>query len=480
MGRLVRSPPGTSAGRGDSGFRLVSGPQAAFDTRLALIQAASRTLDLQYYAIHADQSTATLIARLREAAQRGVRVRILLDDLNSVGPDAQLMLLTFEKNIEIRMFNPLTGSRASLLTRGLGSLTNLSRIQRRMHNKLFLADNALAIAGGRNLGDAYFGRAELANFVDLDMLVTGPLVRTLSVSFDTYWNDPLAYPVERLMSKQELLDLRASADRTGGTAESTVAMPAPPAAAAAATPASTQQALDLLRGGWTWADAVVLADKPAKIVDEEEGQAQETVLDGLLDLMRQARRDVLIISPYFVPGEQLLGVLAALRQRGVTVRVLTNSMASTDAPLAHAGYARYRLRLLGLGVQLYEMRSQQTVHLRELRSSVASNSALHAKAVIVDGRTLAIGSMNLDLRSRRYNTELALVIRSAAIAAGAAAGIEPAMQHGAYRLELSQGRVVWHGPVGAGLDDGVTEPDSSLAARILLALLGPFAPEELL
>ena len=179
LGRLLQ-PGGAAALRGDSGFRLLSGAQEALTARLALIQAATRTLDLQYYAIHADQSTDLLIAQLRGAARRGVRVRILLDDLNSVGQDAQVMALSFEKNVEVRMFNPLSGPQTSVLTRAVGSLFDASQAQRRMHNKLFIADNALAIAGGRNLGDAYFDRDASSNFVDLDVLASGAIVLALS------------------------------------------------------------------------------------------------------------------------------------------------------------------------------------------------------------------------------------------------------------------------------------------------------------
>ena len=479
LGMAVQAPAGVATVRGDSGFRLIASPQDALNTRLAMIQATSKTLDLQYYAIRADESTAELIEHLRGAAQRGVRVRILLDDLNSVGADAQVLTLSFEKNIEIRLFNPLTGSRSSLLTRGLGSVMNLSLIQRRMHNKLFLADNAMAIVGGRNLGDAYFGRDPTANYVDLDMLITGPVVRPLSASFDAYWNDPLAYPVETLISPQVLRDLKTTSVAKGESRPILAATVGRSTDASQMT-SDSAAALDYLNQSWIWCSAVVLADKPEKISDDEDDPAQETVIDGLLTLMLQAQHDVLIISPYFVPGKEMMGVFSTLRQRGVSVRVLTNSLASNDATLAHIGYAKYRQRLLETGVQLHEMRSEHQARLSSFGSSSASNSKLHVKAVIVDGRTLAIGSMNLDLRSHLYNTELALVIRSRALATGTASRIEPEMTKGAYRVELLDGRLVWRAPAGSGLDDSWTEPDSNFMMRLLLKLLGPLAPEELL
>ena len=479
LGQLLL-PSGAAAARGDSGFRLLGAAQDALGARLALIQASSRTLDLQYYAIHADQSTELLIAQLRHAARRGVRVRILLDDLNSVGRDAQVMALSFEKNVEVRMFNPLTGPRASVLTRAMGSLLDAAQAQRRMHNKLFIADNAMAIAGGRNLGDAYFGRDASSNFVDLDLLASGVIVPALSASFDRYWNDPLAYPVEALISPEQLQDLKARS-ATAATAGA-LAPPEPSAPQPHAAPqvGNSAAALRWLKPGWTWAPAIVLADKPDKLLDDTDADAQDTVVDGLLQLMGQARHDVLVVSAYFVPGQRLMDVFAALVQRGVRVRVLTNSLASSDSPLAHAGYARYRVRLLALGVELYELRSEQTGRLRGLGSAAGSSSSLHAKAVVLDGRTLVIGSMNLDLRSLLYNTEVALVVRSGALAAQAVQAIAPTLRDGAYRLQLADGQLLWQAPGGAGPVDSRGEPDTSLTLRLVLGLLGPFAPEELL
>ncbi len=210
LGRLVQQRR-TQAGvtRSDSGFRLLDSVDLAFTSRLALIDGAQRTLDLQYYAIHADSSTEQLLERVRAAAARGVRVRILLDDFNTVGADAQVLRLAFLKNVELRLYNPLPGSRRSLVGRVFTSLHDFDQIQKRMHNKLFIADNAWGITGGRNLGDAYFGRGEESNFVDLDVLAAGRIVRDMSASFDVYWNNKLAFPVEALLDKEDLDRLRA-------------------------------------------------------------------------------------------------------------------------------------------------------------------------------------------------------------------------------------------------------------------------------
>ncbi|PJI97204.1 phospholipase D-like protein [Acidovorax sp. 69] len=208
LGQLVTARRAAQGARQPSGFVLLSGPQAAYSSRLALVDAAQKTLDLQYYAIHADASSERLLLSVVAAAQRGVRVRVLLDDFHSTGRDAQVMRLAFVPNIEMRMFNPLTGARGSSLGRMFSLLGDFARVQQRMHNKLFIADNAMGVAGGRNLGDAYFGNSDSGNFVDLDVLAAGPIVQELSRSFDSYWNNERAYPVQSLVTRDELDNLR--------------------------------------------------------------------------------------------------------------------------------------------------------------------------------------------------------------------------------------------------------------------------------
>ncbi|AOG24659.1 phospholipase D-like domain-containing protein [Acidovorax sp. RAC01] len=625
LGQLVAERRAADGARNASGFLLLSGPQAAYGSRLALVNAAQRTLDLQYYAIHADASSERLLLSVVDAARRGVRVRVLLDDFHSTGRDAQVMRLAFVPNIEMRMFNPLTGARASQLGRMLNVVTDFSRVQQRMHNKLFIADNAMGVTGGRNLGDAYFGHADTGNFVDLDVLAAGPVVQELSRSFDSYWNNERAYPVQALVTRQELDAMRAqlaprnTGDPQGATpvragpGQRTVA-PAGPALEPTSAPDAAalqrarvwdQQPMDLSQARFTWAPAAVLADKPAKIPTDNHGagssladapasasqgegstaedgrpdgaparkatsptpgaaaagtaavqdaptaptaiaplpkavvspsqtalpaparrllqrgsvkapetsplanagtpeQAQngDTVVDGLLQLMGYARRDLLIVSPYFVPGPDMKKAFADARARGVRVRVLTNSLASNDAPIAHAGYARHRPDLLAMGVELFEMRSELPAELRgsfgstgsmgssgsKARSDAdgggpgASRAMLHSKLLVLDGRLLAVGSMNLDIRSQRQNTEIALLIRSQSLSARAAGQIETALKTAAWRVELdnSGNRLVWRAPEGSRLPDATTEPDASLPLRLMLMLLGPLAPDHLL
>ena len=467
---------------------------------MALIDAATKTLDLQYYAIHADGSTEAMLERLRAAAARGVRVRILLDDFNTTGRNAQVLRLGFVSNIELRLFNPLPGSRRSLFGRILGSIHDIPRIQQRMHNKVFIADNMVGITGGRNIGDAYFGQDSGSNFVDLDVLAMGRVVSDMSSSFDKYWNNELAYPVQSLTTLQELDALLAPATgaANAGQESSKVTSPPPPAPGAAstvlplATPSTTLSSsqVNLERITVTWAPSALLVDKPGKIgPDDDEVEAQDTLIDGLLQLIQQTRKDLTIVSPYFVPGPQMMRVFADLRARGVRLRILTNSLASNDAPAAHAGYARYRRQLLDIGAEVHELRSAQPGNVSALGSSGStgrsggsadSRASLHSKLVIMDSRLLVVGSMNLDLRSQLQNTEVALVIRSAALSREALRLIDTTLVTGAYRLEERDGGLFWRAPPGAQFGDTETEPDSSLRLRLLIHLISPFAPDEML
>ncbi|MET3497099.1 phospholipase D family protein [Variovorax boronicumulans] len=525
LGALVQQRRQADKARFESGFMLLGGPPAAYGSRLALIEGAQKTLDLQYYAIHADASTGRLLRGLKEAAERGVRVRILLDDFHSTGRDALVLGLAFVPNIEMRLFNPLAGARDSTFSRLFNSIGDASRIQQRMHNKLFLADNVLGVAGGRNLGDAYFGNAATGNFIDVDILAAGPIVKDLSRSFDSYWNNERAFPVQSMVSREEYQQIRDRARKADTPSDDEAGQPRTGAADARPTPEQRARAwdekpLDLRTATFVWAPAVMLADQPGKIpadtgpgatrdpglVVSQPGDAArgsrgaasleaasdlaaggDTVVEGLLQLIGQARSDLLIISPYFVPGQDMKQAFAAARARGVRIRVLTNSLASNDAPVAHVGYARHREELLKMGVELYELRSEQTNFGNVFGSSGAGSSAtgesramLHSKVLVMDGRLLVVGSMNLDLRSQLQNTEIALLVRSAELSRVAAEQIERGMRERSWHVEAVDGALVWHAPEGSGLQDTTTEPDASATLRLMLKLFGPLAPDELL
>ena len=542
LGQQIERRRQQAGARHASGFSLLGGAEQAYSSRLALVLAARHTLDLQYYAIHADGSSERLLRAVAEAAARGVRVRILLDDFHSAGENAQVMRLAFVPGIQMRMFNPVTGPRGSTVLRALSALTDFDRVQQRMHNKLFIADNTIGIAGGRNLGDAYFDALDSDNFIDLDVMAAGAVVQQLSRSFDRYWNDARAYPVQSLVSLKELQQLQRLHPPEGDAA-------LPPQPGRPRTrPARETPPMDLAQVDWVWAPSVVLVDEPTKIqlpAGEEASEdapasgsaahtemlpdrgapvrpaharaapapqapaasasgqgllrtlvqplaATESVVDGLLAMIDQARQELWIVSPYFVPGPDMKSAFARARQRGVRVRVLTNSLASNDAPVAHAGYAHHRPELLSMGIELYELRSVReggapgepdTVRsaARRLSGSTGSSRAmLHSKLVVMDGRLTALGSMNLDLRSQLHNTEIALLVASARLARQAIANIEGSLARSAWRVEQTREGLVWRAPPETDLQDQTTEPDASLPLRWLLRLIGPLAPDHLL
>ncbi|MGE8317362.1 MAG: phospholipase D family protein [Comamonas sp.] len=533
LGQIVasRKQRESRAGPEASGFALLTGPQSAYGSRLALVEAAQQTLDLQYYAIHADASTERLLLGIVDAARRGVRVRVLLDDFHSTGRNAQVMRLAFVPNIEMRMFNPLVGSRASTLGRIWGAATDFQRAQQRMHNKLFVADNLVAVMGGRNLGDAYFGTAESSNFLDADLLAAGPIVQDLSRSFDSYWNNPRAYPVQSLIAREELEALRQSsaardAGQGGPRSSSRPTLPdgeprpgSPQPSAEQRLRAWDMRAADLRTMPLVWARSVMLADEPSKIptVDSDgltdplsaskgtlasaqlagintprgapppaAASGADSVVEGLIHLIGYAKKDLLIVSPYFVPGSDMMAAFRAARERGVRIRVLTNSLSSNDAPVAHVGYARYREALLNSGVELYELVSDSSTLRAALGVGSGSTAAassrlmLHSKLLVMDGQILVVGSMNLDQRSQLQNTEIAVLVRSRKLSAQTAAQIEKGLTLGAWRVVLEDGALRWKAPPESDETDQSTEPDTSLPLRLLLRLIGPFAPDELL
>lgn len=451
-----------------SGIRLLTSGEDAFDSMIALVDHAQRTLDVQYYIIRQDESSRALLQHIRAAADRGVRVRVLVDDLNTAGEDRRFMHLEQHTNIDVRMFNPFPGGRSATWSRILYSLSDIRRINHRMHNKLMVADNALAITGGRNIGDEYFSRDKRSNFIDLDVVVAGPVVPQLSASFDAFWNSKYAYPISSL----------ASPVSEESPATSPASLPEPDPTSEASW---LERELDAKRLELDWLPATVLADRPAKIASESTPEEEVTIANSVAALLRQAQHDIIIISPYFVPGADGLQLLRELRGRGVRIRVLTNSLASTDAPIVHNGYARYRVALLEAGVELSEVRPKLGQHRPRFHPFRAANASLHAKAFVVDGKTVFIGSMNMDSRSAHFNSELGLELRSPEIAAQVESLLDDLNAEGSYRLSLdAHHHILWTS--GLGEDDAVwhRDPETTRWQRFTLKLLVPFAPEEML
>jgi phosphatidylserine/phosphatidylglycerophosphate/cardiolipin synthase-like enzyme len=448
-----------------SGIRLLISGEEAFDSLIALADHAERTLDIQYYIIHQDESARILLQHVRRAADRGVRVRVLVDDLNTAGEDRRFMHLEQHANIDVRVFNPFAGGRSALWSRILTSISDIPRINHRMHNKLFVADNAIAITGGRNIGDEYFTRNKHSNFIDLDLVVAGPIVPQLSASFDAFWNSNYAYPISSLAAPVP--------------AETTA--PAPLESSLTGDSAWLERELDAHTLVLDWVPATVLADRPAKIASEASPEEEVTIANNIAALMRQAQQEVIVISAYFVPGKEGVALMRDLVERGVHIRILTNSLASTDSPLVYNGYSHYRVALLKLGVELREVRPKLGQKRPRFHPFRGSNASLHAKAFVIDQRTVFIGSLNMDGRSAKLNSELGIVIRSTEVARQVTSLLDDISADGSYKLALDRhDRIVWSSGDPAAPQIWHRDPETTRPQRFSLKLLAPFAPEELL
>ena len=493
------SLPGIEGATSDtevSGMRLLPGGDQAFEARIALARAARHTIDAQYYVVADDISGRQFLRELRDAAARGVRVRLLVDDLYTGGDDPLLAGLAAHGNVEVRVFNPLPVRSGGLRTRVLLSLHEIGRVNRRMHNKLFIADNSFAITGGRNIADEYFGRSKPANFIDMDALLAGPAVRALSASFDAFWNGPLSYPFEAIASgggsapapaRERFAAMVRDLGRRMPLAGERDELGRAPVGAQLAlgrvelVPARVRVVADAAVQGATAGDAGGSAEEA-----EAEAQGRESpVMAANLDLLRTARSEVLVVSPYFVPMPRMIEVLAHASREGARVSVMTNSLATTDEPLVHYGYARYRSALLRTGALLYELMPSSDPHpaWSDVESGRGSLGRLHAKLAVVDRRWFYIGSMNMDRRSAHCNTELGLIVDSPALAGELADLIQRVRMPASFAVTEAAAR-------GGGLQwsflrDGRhwvlhREPESNWAQRLRWSLLSLVVDEDLL
>jgi putative cardiolipin synthase len=420
---------------GQSGLLRLANGRDAFAARLRLAEIAERSLDVQYYIWQNDLTGTLLLDSLRRAADRGVRVRILLDDSGTRDLDSVIASLVVHPNIEVRLFNPF----AARKWRAFESVFEFARLNRRMHNKSFTADNQVTLIGGRNVGDAYFGAGPDPLFVDLDVLAIGPVVRDVSRDFDRYWSSQSAYPAERLVAAASATSLAAvtvAADRIEHSAE-----------AASYVDAVAQQPLvrKMLERDITfeWAPTRLVSDNP----DKADGEASEDTFmwPQLKRLMKPTTHELDLVSAYFVPGSTGVDYLSALARSGAKVSVLTNSLEATDVPAVHSGYAKWRKSLLTAGVSLWEIkRSPPAASAPATRFGSSSGSSLHAKVFESDRAQVFIGSFNFDPRSRYLNTELGFVIDSPPMAQDIARTMAERVPELAYQLRLgADGSIQW-------------------------------------
>lgn len=441
LGRAVAE---LTAGRppGESGFYLLPDAMNALAARIVLMRRAERTIDAQYYLIKGDPAGQAFVQELLLAADRGVRVRLLIDDMFTSGLDLGWAALDHHPNIEIRIFNPF----ASRSARFRDGALDFSRINRRMHNKSFTSDNQVTIIGGRNIAGEYFGARRDSQFADLDVIAVGPVVQEVSASFDLYWNHERALPLPafarmpedpdaalatlRRRLEQSIQEIYADGDyRLYGEA----------------LRAKVLASLDTNGETLTWAPYTLAVDSPDKSYKERADTA-ESIMTALVESLSGAEREIILISPYFVPRKSGIEALARLEERGVEVTVVTNSLAANNQFAVHGGYAPSRKPLLRAGVEIYEVRRDASFGEQELVAASGAKATLHTKAFIVDRRELFIGSFNFDPRSAYINTELGVIIYSSEMAASLEDMVEGGLPKGAWQVKLDErGRLRWYG-----------------------------------
>jgi putative cardiolipin synthase len=411
---------------------LVEGVDA-FAARVRLADAAERSIDARYYMWHDDISGTLLREALCRAADRGVKVRLLLDDLNTNGQDAVLAALAAHANIAVRLFNPFRLRR----WRWPGYLTDFARMNRRMHNKSFTVDDQATIVGGRNVGDEYFGVGRGLAFADLDVLAIGPVVGEVASDFERYWNHASSVNVDRVLPRIDASAIADAGDAAARIARSAEAVEY--SQALATSPFVAQLLAHELE--LEWAATQMLSDDPEKV--RGRARRRELLWTKLQRILGPAQRELHIVSAYFVPGRLGVKFLTQAARRGVSMTVLTNSLEATDVPAVHAGYAKRRKPLLRSGIALFELKREfGRVRGRSIKGS--SRASLHAKVLSVDGERAFVGSFNFDPRSARLNTEMGFVIESAKLASAVADACTSSLAERAYSLELDdRGALRW-------------------------------------
>ena len=407
-----------------SGIYPLSDGVEAFAVRNALIKNAKHSLDLQYYSLHKGLSSRLLIRELVRAADRGVKIRILIDDMDTLGRDKEMTILAAHENIGVRIFNPIRRMRGTVVSRWLMFVPNISTQHRRMHNKVWLADGVLGITGGRNIGDRYFNGNESDNFSDLDVLLGGAAVRQMQTSFDDFWNSAKSIPVEvfeKAPQADNAGDIQKMIFSTNALTRKERVLRHP---YLTALDEAEHNVLPSVLPKLMWGAVDFYSDVPGKVsepppamgvhVPQNDVKSGSVVFDALMPYILAAQHEVIIANPYFLPGDDVLSSLSGLVKRGVAVTVLTNSLESNDVPLVNGPYARYRLKLLKAGVRLYELRGfpdvEKTPQWRlPIFSWKGSRTALHTKAVVIDGAVSFVGSMNFDPRSIVWNTEVGVI-----------------------------------------------------------------------
>ncbi len=441
---------------GESGFWLLFDGIDALALRLLLAERAERSIDTQYYLISNDLIGYVFIGSLLQAADRGVRVRLLLDDIQTKGYDTGMAALDSHPNFEVRIFNPWSGRGSRM------GLTEFGRINRRMHNKSFTIDNQATIIGGRYIADEYFGAKKDVNFGDLDVFAIGPVVQEVSTMFDGYWSSITAVPVPGFAKmpddpEAKLKELRArineEIERVGNSMY------------AEAVRSEYDAYIDRDASVLTWAPYELAYDSPDKAQKDLAPEA-ESIVTTLAAAVARAEKELIIISPYFVPRKSGIEYFQTLRDRGLEITVITNSLAANNHAIVHSGYAPSRKPLLKMGVKIYEVRHTATLEGVDRGGAGASLATLHTKAFVVDRKELFVGSFNWDPRSVNINTELGVIMKSPELAEKVAGIIDRYRDTKAYAVILNEkGKLRWVDR-SSGEDVILTkEPDTTWGRR---------------
>jgi len=442
----------------NSGYLLLNNGLDAFVARARLAQLAEKSIDTQYYMIHNDVVGSLFVNQLIKAAKRGVRVRLLVDDIDQEGRDFGAAVLDSQPNIEVRIFNPFARNRGRISQ----YITGFGKQTRRAHNKSFTVDNQMTILGGRNIGDEYFEADPEMGFVDLDVLALGPVANQVSVSFDHYWNSELSYPISALVKKpptdNEITQRKSEFDAFVGKLFDSEYLKA-------LRDSDLSHKIQNHQIVTEWGPGTVVADDPEKLTHDTD-ETRYRLTEQLKPYLEGIKDELIIFSPYFVPGESGVAFFQKLRDRGVRIKILTNSLSSTDVRIVHAGYARYRKTLLRMGVELHELNVNLTKEQRKARKEGKigrSKSSLHAKCFVLDRESAFIGSLNLDPRSVVQNTEIGVVFKSDTVAGSISEFFDNNIDEAAFRLELRKSdngaeTLYWHGFVDGEMQTLNHEP----------------------